>query len=226
MDLGVLILIGGGFIFFLVFLPLALLYERRLKKRYGPKEQLPGPPRVRGTLVCKTWKAPTIGKKPTFVYKLNLSAAGDDLTGKYRYPPQTERKKPIYSGEVFLTYLQGYVKGRSDNKVVEGKLSPTQADLRLGFAKGSLLSFLNTPFRFSIAGERLRFFSNRGGRQDSIHPRSQLNIAKNKISGQLGYYPNETWLIEVDVAYRGVPPELVTLALLMVSNDIFELHHQ
>jgi hypothetical protein len=206
-------------IFLLIVIPLGLFQANQLAKTYGPEQQISGNPCAWGSLICESWKAPTIGGTLQFPYEVTLYAQGDALTGEYRYA----QRKAVYSGQIFLTYRQGSVKGRLDGSVVEGKLSPDEADLTLGYPQGSLISFLNGPFAFRIAGEDV-YFLNTDNSQDSIGATSKLTVEADRISGQLEH-GRQSWVASVDVTYQGVPRELVTLALLLMSSAILSFHH-
>jgi len=206
-------------IFLAIVIPLGLFHARQLAKTYGPAQQVSGPPCASGSLICESWKAPTIGGTLQFPYKVNLSAQGDALTGEYRYA----QRKAVYSGQIFLSYRQGDVKGRLDGRIVEGKLSPDEANLVIGYPQGSLLSFMNGPFEFRLAGEDV-YFLNTDNSQDSIGATSKLTVESDRISGRLEH-GRQSWIANVDVTYQGVPRELVTLALLLISSALLSFHH-
>lgn len=217
-----LIIISVSVILFILFIALALFQADRLKKGYGPQQPVDGSPCASGSLICRSWRAPTLGKKLEFAYHMTLQVAGDDLTGEYHYPPDPKRQKTIYSGEIFLTYSQGQLTGRS-NHVVTGKLTPQQADLRLGVPPDSWLSFLNGPVEFYIDEQTIRFV-NTGNSQDVISRQSRLTITGDTIAGQLGH-TRESWLVDVEVTYQEVAPELAAVAVILINNDILDFHH-
>lgn len=217
------LIIVVGIIIFLGLIPLALLHSQQLKQGYGPKRQVYGPTVMQGSLVCKSWKAPTLGKQLQFDYGVSLLREDEDFWGEYHYPANRRDRKPIYTGEVLLTDHQGEVKGRSDKKVVEGQLSPKQGDFLLGYPKGSLLSWLNSSFQFQIEEKAVHFLNTSKG-MGTIGHTSQLEIGEDTIVGRL-VDSKKFWAIEVDVRYQGVAPEITVLVILLMSNDILEFHN-
>lgn len=224
MNWGALIVIVG-LIFFLGVIPLAFLQASLLKKGYGPEQRSRGPLVMQGRLVCQNWKAPSLGKKLQFDYAASLTGQTEDFWGEYHYPSQNNGKRqPIYTGELFLTYHQGAIKGRSDRKVVQGELGQVQGNLQLGFPQRSLLGWMNSPFQFRIDGGNVLFLNTSKG-NGAIGHGSKLTINERSIVGRLVDW-KQAWVIEVDIQYRRVAPELIVLAILMMSNDIFTFHNR
>ncbi len=222
MDWGVFIITAGLF-FFLVLIPIALIQAQILTKQYGPAQPLDSAPTAQGRLTCRSAKAPTLGRKLVFDYELSLTAVGGDLTGEYRYPPESSGKKAIYTGEVLLSYRGGQVRGRLRRKVVEGALSPVGGELMMGFPKESIMGRFSGPFEFAIEGETVRLL-NTSNAHGSIAPDSRLSVSENEVIGWLAH-PRGSWVVDVDVKHHGAAREAVLLAVLLVSNEILEFHH-
>jgi hypothetical protein len=113
--------------------------------------------------------------------------------------------------------------GMVGNMAVEGELSAAEADLRLGFPQGSVLRFLNAPFRFRVEGNGVRFLDTDNG-QGAIKHTSRLTVTDNRVSGRLAH-SRESWIVAVDVAYQDAEPALVVLVILLAANNILRFHH-
>ena len=223
MNWGAIIIIVG-LVFFLGVIPLVLLQSQQRKKKYGPKRQTGGLKVMQGSLVCQNWKAPTLGKKLRFDYVVRILTESDNFWGNYHYPSDPSIRKPVYTGEVLLTASQGEIKGKTDQNVVEGQLNPHQGVFTLGFPRGSLLSWLNSPFQFGIKGQEVDFLNTSKG-TGRIGRDSHLRIGEGSTVGRLEDWKG-AWVMEVDVTYWEVAPEIVVLIILLMSNDIFEFHNR
>jgi hypothetical protein len=219
------------FISFLVFaivvafFMITIYQSIQLSKKYGPQRQIGGSPVLQGRLVCESWKAPTLGQKLEFPYEVKLYASGNNLTGEYYYTA-ARKIKALYTGKIFLSANRGQVVGRfqggSSNEAIEGKLSPREANLTVGFPKSSRLGFISRPFRFRIVNGQVVF----ANQSLDIGKNSKLYVSENQITGRLVHY-REAWIVNVDVSYSAelAQLELVVLALLLSGNFILSHHY-
>jgi hypothetical protein len=216
----------SGFIFILIALILIvilvliiLLWLQTRKKDYGPKELLDGPSFCSGTLICKSWKAPTLSKQLTFDYALNLTANNKEITGTYRYPAD-ENTKEIYSGQIFVAKDNDHLVGRTDRKVFEGTLSHNRANLQTMYSAAKMFK---APFQFELVNGQVNF-TNTNNNQTVINHDSQLSMTSDHIEGRI-VHSRESWVIAVDVTYQNIAPELMTFIVLLFCNDILDFHH-
>jgi len=217
--------IVGGLPFFLLLIPAVIFRAKQMSTNYGPLKLFSGRPQSRGTLICTSVNAPTMGKKLRFNYNFDLIAHGNNLTGCCT--PVTSNGKTSWSVDVFMSRDEDTVKGRdvygANSKIFEGKLTVNEANLTRGFPKGSLLDRLNGPLQFRITNGIVRF-SNVNNSQTGIASSSRLTIENSKISGQLIHY-RESWQAAVELEYGDIPFEMAVLAIIIMSDDILSHHH-
>ncbi len=226
--IGFLVLFVGVILLFaILFFETSQANRKAIKEGYGPAAQLRSGAGAAGSLVCVNEDAPTLNRSLSFPYSFKLNASKGDLTGAYTYAANKSRiAGPVYKGEVFLSFLKDRVKGRSlmgGLKTVDGVLSKTRAELRRGYPKSSLLSFLNGPYEYSINRGKVRF--DKTTQAGSISKKSDLIIQGNRIKGRVLHGPQTTWAVDVDVRVNGVPSEQAALAVILACNDILCTHH-
>jgi hypothetical protein len=217
--MGGLIFIFIAFILIVILVLVILLWGQTQKKNYGPQQLLDGPTFCSGSLSCKSWKAPTLGKQLQFDYKLEVTANNKEITGFYRYPID-ENQKEIYSGQIFITKENGNLVGRTDRKYFEGSLTHDQADIQTMFRA---LPFAKAPFQFRLINSTVDF-TNTDNSQTIINHNSQLSVTADHIQGRV-VHSQESWITVVDITYENMAPELMTLIVLLISNDILDFHH-
>ena len=216
----------GGFIFILIALILVvilvlvlILWGQSQKKNYGPQALLDGPSFSSGTLSCKSWKAPTLGKQLSFDYTLKVTANNKEITGYYRYPID-ENKNKIYDGQIFITKDNSNLIGRTDHKYFEGTLSQTNVDLQTMYRAAKIFK---APFQFELINGQVNFI-NTDNSQTIINHDSQLTVTPDHIQGRV-MHTRESWAVTVDITYQNIAPELMTLIVLLICNDILDFHH-
>ena len=208
-----------AFILIVILVLVILLWGQIQKKDYGPHEALEGPSFCSGTLTCKNWKASTLGKPLNFNYALKITANNKEITGSYRYPVD-ENKKMIYSGQIFITRENGTLAGRTDRKFFEGTLSHSQANLQTMYHAAR---FFKAPFQFELINGQVNF-TNTDNSQTIINHNSQLAVTADHLQGRI-IHSRESWVVAVDITYQNIAPEMMTLIVLLISNDILDYHH-
>ena len=216
----------GGFIFILIALILVvilvlivLLWGQFQKRNYGPQQLLDGPSFCNGTLTCKNWQTPTLGKQQIFDYTLMVIANNKEITGSYRYPVD-ENLDEIYGGKIFITKKNGNLVGRTDRKYFEGSLSHNRAELQTMYRAAKLFK---APFQFELINGQVNF-TNTDNNQNIIDHNSQLTISPEHIQGRI-LHSRESWVVAVDITYQNITEELMTLIVLLICNDILDYHH-
>lgn len=225
---GFLILFVGVILLSALFLfEIVRTENKAIKEGYGPAAQIHGGGRATGSIVCVNEDAPTLNRSLSFPYAFQLNASRGDLTGKYTYAANKNRiVETVYNGEVFLSFRNDRVKGRSlmaGLRTFDGVVSKTGAQLRCGYPKSSLLSFLSGPFDYSVNRGKVGFDNTSG--TGSISKKSDLRIEGDHIRGRVLHGPQTTWAVEVDVNCRGIPSEQAALAVILACNDILRVHH-
>ena len=203
------------------------LDKKAIKHGYGPKAQIPGPPKATGTLVCVNADAPTLGRSLSFPYAFQATADERHVTATYEYRAKRSMMVDVvYDGELFLSFAGDNVKGRAlmaGLQSVEGTVDQTAARLRRGQPKQSLLSFLNGPYEYGIRQGKVIF--EKTTHAGCISSDSELEVYLDRIIGRVFHGPQKTWAVEVDVSYDDVAPERMALAVILACNDILSVHH-
>jgi hypothetical protein len=106
--LGVILgaIFGGDALLCIAIIFFSVINLKRLTRRYGPEALVGGAPCGQGRLICVSVDAPTLNRSLSFDDGLNLFTDSINLTGKYSYPADCD-KKPKYSGEVLLSCRKG-----------------------------------------------------------------------------------------------------------------------